>query len=75
MSTPESPTDEVRCRCGYRASDPIVAPRTHHTVLGWILLSIGISSRPQQVDFRCPVCGFVFRSITDPAECERYRYK
>ena len=64
-----------KCKCGYTKESKIVVPRNKYSAFQWILWSIGISSTPKKVDLICPVCSFLFESLTDPERCNLYRYK
>ena len=47
---------EVRCRCGYGRDHAMVELVPRYRPLGWLLLVMGATPRPYEVQWRCTVC-------------------
>lgn len=66
---------ELRCRCGHARGNPIVAANAKYSKLGFLSWFCGISPCPQRIEFTCPVCGYVFETVSDPDTCNKYRFR
>ena len=62
-----------RCRCGYDRDHHFVSPEPKHTFWGWVLITVGITSIPIWMGFRCRRCKALIEETTDPAVMKRYR--
>jgi hypothetical protein len=62
-----------RCRCGYDRDHYMVSPEAKHTFWGWVLITLGISSKPIYMSFRCRRCGVVIEGTDDPHIIHNYR--
>src|SRR5258706_8852309 len=62
-----------RCRCGYDRDHHFVSPEPKHTFWGWVLMTLGITSIPVKMGFRCRRCNTLIEETTDPAVIKRYR--
>ena len=58
----------LTCRCGFARDHYMVTPEAKHTFLGWCLISLGISSKPIEMRFRCRRCSQVIEVSTDPRD-------
>lgn len=56
------------CRCGYTRDHYMVTPEAKHTFWGWCLITLGISSKPIEMTFRCRRCKEVIEVSTDPRD-------
>lgn len=54
------------CDCGYRRNHHFVSQVAEYTLVGWVLLMIGVTPHPTRVVFRCRRCDFVFGETIDP---------
>jgi hypothetical protein len=57
---------QARCSCGYRRSHHFVSEEAEYTVIGWVLLIVGVTPQPRRVVYRCRRCDFIFGETTDP---------
>jgi hypothetical protein len=64
----------TRCKCGHDKMHPRIRPIKKYSLWGAMLLIMGYTARPIQIDFVCGECGTVFDSITNRAMLERFRY-
>lgn len=53
------------CVCGYRRGHHFVSEEAEYTIMGWVLLIIGVTPQPIRVIFRCRRCDFVFGETRD----------
>ncbi len=67
-------TSELKCKCGYAKSDPMIMAKTRYTKGGYFLLSLGFSAKPTEVVFQCQNCGEIIDVTTEDDEIEKYRY-
>jgi len=65
--------DRPRCPCGYDRDHHLVSPEPKHTFWGWVLMTLGITSHPIHMAFRCRRCHQVIEETTDPVVMKRYR--
>jgi hypothetical protein len=64
----------VKCKCGFSKGDPMIMAKTRYTKGGYLLLSLGFSSKPIEVVFQCQQCSEIIDVTTDEEEIEKYRY-
>ena len=53
------------CRCGHGRGHYMVNAEAEYSGVGWLMVAIGISWRPERVKYRCRRCDVVFDSTTD----------
>ena len=63
-SDPES--ELPRCPCGHDRTHYMVSPDNHYTLVGKMVLMLGISVEPVKVTYQCRECWKVFDETTDP---------
>jgi len=68
----QRPAVERACRCGYTRAHHMVSADPQYTVLGWLKLVAGITSRPKKIQWRCRRCDQVIASTTDAAALDTY---
>jgi hypothetical protein len=73
--TTSGTTFVTRCRDGYEKTNPVVRAVYHHGWWSTFSMLMGYTALPRRIDIVCPVCGAVFRSITDRTEREKFRYR
>jgi hypothetical protein len=60
------------CRCGYTLGHHMVSPDPEYTILGWIKLVVGITSRPTKIKYRCRRCDEVIASTTAAEDLDNF---
>lgn len=63
----------ARCSCGHDRNHYMVSAEAKHTFWGWVLISLGISSKPIYMGFRCRNCRELIEETSDPALMGNYR--
>ncbi|MCB1323968.1 MAG: hypothetical protein H7A21_01465 [Spirochaetales bacterium] len=54
------------CRCGHNRHSKAVDREAEYSLVGWFLLSFGLTARPKRIKFRCRECGRLFDATTAP---------
>jgi len=65
--------DSKRCRCGHDRSHVMVSAEGEYTLGGWICHSVGITTAPKKINFRCRVCREVVDETTDADDLTRIK--
>lgn len=66
MESAQVQTKGRTCRCGHGRGHYMVNAEAEYSGVGWLMVAIGISWRPERVKYRCRRCDVVFDSTTDP---------
>lgn len=61
------PSKEKSCRCGHDQKHHLVSAEGEYSFFGYLCLFLGISARPERVNYRCRTCNQTFDSTTNPA--------
>jgi hypothetical protein len=61
-----TPQELPRCPCGHDRHHFMVSPENHYTLVGKVILMLGISVEPVKVTYQCRKCWKVFDETTDP---------
>ncbi len=54
-----------RCRCGHDKDHYMVSAEPKYGLWALFVVSMGISQRPERIEYRCRRCDQVFDSTTD----------
>ncbi|MCA9668346.1 MAG: hypothetical protein KC503_22300 [Myxococcales bacterium] len=62
----EGSAEKSTCSCGFDKDHYMVSKEGEYTVAGWFSHTVGISTRPKLIKYRCRVCGDIIEETTDP---------
>jgi hypothetical protein len=65
-TTLDAPKPVKSCPCGHARGHVMVSPEGDYSVLGWMVLLIGISATPTAIHYRCRVCRQILETTRDP---------
>ena len=66
------PTDQPAKTCVHEQGAPRVTVEATYTVMGQVMLLMGITPEPATVRFVCGVCGSTFEESDDPVVRRRH---
>lgn len=73
VAASEQPPKAKVCRCGHGRGHVMVSPEGDYSVLGWMMLLIGISATPTAIHYRCRVCRDLIETTRDPKQLRETR--
>lgn len=65
-------TIQAKPTCLHEPGAPNVKAEPQYSVLGGVMLVLGITAEPKTVRFRCRLCHRVFDETADRAVCRKY---
>ena len=67
--------NQKTCRCGYTRDHPWVVPKHKYSLLGLVIVGIGISYAPKEITVEYDKCGEVFERIDNKETLLKNKYK